>query len=95
MSDNASPLLPAPREKARHVGNRNQGYVESITEADEARRLVRSVNIEAAGEVVGLAGDNADHVPVHPGEAGDDIRRVKSRWLQELTAVHKSIVDIM
>ena len=73
MADYSTMLLPCPREKARHIHQREQRRAEAVAAADKARRLVGGVDIQTAGANAGLIGDDAHRVPVDARIAGDDI----------------------
>ena len=60
VADNALVLLIRARQEARDVDEVQQRNVERIAEADEARALVGSVDVEAARHDVRLVRDDAD-----------------------------------
>jgi hypothetical protein len=56
--DDAAELLRRAGQEAGHVDERHQRDVEAVAEPHEARGLDRRVDVEAAGEVLGLVGDD-------------------------------------
>ena len=73
MTDDARLLLRDPGEITRDVHQIDQGDVETVAEADEPRRLVGGVHVEAAGLDARLVGDDADGAARHAGEADDHV----------------------
>ena len=63
MLDDAAELLGGAGQEAGHVLERDERDVEAVAEAHEARALDRGVDVEAAGQVRGLVGDDADGRP--------------------------------
>ena len=57
--DDAAALLGGAGQEAGHVDEGHERDVEAVAEADEARRLHRRVDVQAAGQVRGLVGDDA------------------------------------
>ena len=53
-------LLGSARQESRHIDERDDGNVEGIEEADEARSLDTGVDVEAASKLLGLVGDDAN-----------------------------------
>ena len=62
-----------PGRKPGHVLEGDQRDVERIAEADEARAFDRGVDVERAGQVRRLVGDDADGSPAEPRKADDDV----------------------
>jgi len=69
VADDPAKLLLRPREEARHVLENDQGDVEGVAEADEPRPFDRGVDVEHAGQMIGLVRDDADGAPAEAGEA--------------------------
>ena len=69
MTDDSAPLLRRARQEARDVLERDERNVEAVAEADEARALERGADVQAAGEVGGLVGDDPDGPATEPAEA--------------------------
>ena len=63
MADDPAPLLRRARQEARDVDERDERDVERVAGAHEARRLVRGVDVEHAGERARLVADDADRWP--------------------------------
>ena len=75
------------RQEAGHVDEGEHRDVEGVAGADEAGRLLGGVDVQAAGELHRLVGDDADRVALDPAEAGEDVRREQRLGLQELGVV--------
>ena len=87
MPDDPSVLLVAPRQVARDVDERDDRDAERIAETDEPCCLDRRVDVDRAGQHLGLVPDDADHVSTEPAEADDDVRRKEGLHLEELAIV--------
>jgi hypothetical protein len=68
-ADDAVPLLVGAGQEAGHVDERQHRDVERVAGAHEARRLLGRVDVEAAGELHRLVGDDADRAALDPAEA--------------------------
>ena len=84
-----------PGRKPGHVDEGQHGDVEGVAGADEPGGLLGGVDVQAAGEVHGLVGDDADRVAVDPAEADDDVRREQRVDLQELAVVEDGFDDLV
>src|SRR5919197_436798 len=73
MLDDATVLLRRAGQEARHVDKRQERDVEAIAEAHEASGLYRGVDVQAAGQVCGLIGDDPDGPSAEPTEADYDV----------------------
>ena len=93
--DDAGMLLADAGQEAGHVDERQDRHVERIAGADEARRLLRRVDVEAAGELGRLVGDDADRMPLDPSEADDDVRREQRVHLAEVAVVEQVLDDLV
>ena len=87
MLDDAAVLLGGAGQEARDVLEGHERDVEAVAEAHEARGLHRGVDVEAAGQVGGLVGDDADRAAAEPAEADDDVRREVGVDLEEVAVV--------
>src|SRR5581483_11531222 len=87
VADDPAPLLRRPRQEARHVDEGDERDVERVARPDEARGLVRRVDVEDAGERARLVADDADRVAAEPSEAADDVLRPPLADLEELPVV--------
>ncbi len=85
--DDGAVFLRRAREKSRHVDESNNGDVEAVAEAHEARRLARAVDVEAAGQHHRLVGDDADGRALHAREADDDVAGEARLQLEEIALV--------
>ncbi len=71
--DDAAVFLRRSRHEAGHVDERQNGNVERVAETNEARRLDRRLDVQAAGQHQRLIGDDADRIPFHASETDDDV----------------------
>ena len=76
-----------PGRKPGHVDEGDERDVEGVARADEARGLVRGVDVEHAGERARLVADDADRVAAEPREPRDDVLRPALAHLEELAVV--------
>jgi propionyl-CoA carboxylase beta chain len=75
-------------ELIRKVADEGQDRdIEGVAEADEARGLLRAVDVEHAGEDHRLVGDHADGAALDPAEADDDVRGMRRLELEEVAFV--------
>ena len=81
-------FLVGAGQEAGHVDEGEQRDIEAVAEADEAARLARGRDVEAAGEHRRLVGDDADGGAADAAEAGDDVLRVTRLELEEVALVH-------
>ena len=68
VADDAVVLLLGPGQEAGHIVEDDQRDVEGVAEADEAGGFDAGVDVERAGQMPRLVGDDADRVPVEPAE---------------------------
>ena len=87
VPDDPAELLLRAGEEAGDVLEGDERDVEGVAEADEARPLRRGVDVEDAGEEVGLVRDDADRAPAEPREADDEVLREVGVDLEELAVV--------
>lgn len=87
MADDAAVLLRAPRQEAGHVDEGDDRNVEGVAEANEARRLGRGVDVEAARELLRLVGYHAHRRALHSAEASDDVLCEIGRDLEQIAVV--------
>ena len=83
VPDDPAALLFDPGQEARDVDQRHQRDVEAIAEPDEPRALVGGVDVEGAGNVEGIVGDQADDHALDTGESDDEILGEPGVDLQE------------
>ena len=76
VADHAAPLEVAARLEAGRVDERDDREVEGVAPRDEPRRLARRLDVERAGPLLRLVGDDADRPAVEAGERGDEVRCV-------------------
>src|ERR1035441_5227185 len=73
MANDASALLLDSGKKARHIHKSDQRNVKCIAKADKARRLIGGIDVQHAGQMIRLAGDNADRAAFEPSEANNNV----------------------
>src|ERR1022692_4036439 len=73
MADDPAEFLSGAREEAGNVLEGQNRNVERVAEAHETGALDRRIDIQAAGQVGGLIGDDAHGTPVQPREAHHDV----------------------
>ncbi len=73
MLDEAAIFLLGARHEARHVHKGDNRNVETVAEADKARRLAGGVNIQHAGQRHRLVGDKADRGALNAAEATENV----------------------
>ena len=83
-----------PGQEAGHVAEREDRDVERVAGADEPSGLLRGVDVEHAGELVGLVADDPDAVAVQAREPADDVARVVLVDLEELAVVDDVADDV-
>ena len=86
-ADDAVPLLVGAGQEAGDVDEGQHRHVERVAGAHEPRGLLRRVDVERAGELHRLVGDDADRAALDPAEAADDVRREQRLHLEELAVV--------
>src|SRR6185369_5512770 len=74
--DDAVVLLVGAGKEAGDVDQHHDRDVEAVAGPHEPGGLLGGVDVQAAGELGGLVGHDADRAPVDPAEADDDIGRV-------------------
>ena len=85
--DDALPLLRRAGQEAGHVDEGEHREVEGVAGAHEARGLLAGVDVEGAGELGRLVGDDADRAALDPAEADQDVGREQRLHLEELAVV--------
>ena len=86
-ADDAVPLLVGAGQEAGHVDEGQHRDVEGVAGAHEAGGLLGGVDVEAAGELHRLVGDDADRAALDAAEADEDVRREQRLDLEELLVV--------
>ncbi|CAH0321007.1 hypothetical protein SRABI91_05431 [Rhodococcoides fascians] len=71
--DDAVVFLARPGQEPRHIDQRDDRNVETITGADEPGCFLRGIDIEGAGELGGLIGHDPHRPAVDPPEPDDDV----------------------
>ena len=95
VHDDAAVLLLNAGQEAGNVFEGHQRNVEAVAEANEARGLDGGVDVEHAGEEVGLVGDDADGASVEAGKADDDVLGVVLLHLEEVAVIDHAGDDVL
>ncbi len=88
-ADDAVVLLLGAGQEARDVDEGDDRDVEGVAGAHEAGGLLGGVDVEAAGELGRLVGDDADAAAVDATEADDDVLGALGLDLEELVVVEE------
>ena len=89
MPDDAAVLLGGTGQEAGHIYQGQQGDIEAVASADESRRLVRSVDVHTARQLLRLVGDDAHAPSVQPDKACEHIFGEVGLVLQEYPVVRQ------
>src|SRR6185437_7511444 len=92
-ADDAAVFLLDAWQEARNVLKGDDGDVEAVAEADEARALIRRVDVEHASQHGRLLRDDADRTAIHAGEADDDVARPLRMNLEKAATVDHRLDD--
>src|ERR671922_326767 len=95
MLDNPTIFLGGAGEEAWDIDKGEQGDIKGITEADEARRLDGRVDIERAGQVTRLIGDDPHGAAVEAPKADDDVLGKERLDLQEVLLIEDICDDLL
>ncbi len=94
MADDAAELLCGARKEAGNILEGQNRNVERVAEAHETRALHRRVDIQAAGQIGGLIGDDAHGTPVQPREAHHDVAGEVLMDFEEFAVIDHAMNDI-
>ncbi|SKZ73099.1 Uncharacterised protein [Mycobacteroides abscessus subsp. abscessus] len=94
-ADDAVVFLVGAGQESRNVDEGHDRDVERVAGAHETRCLLRCVDVEAAGELGRLVGDDADAASVDPAESDEDVGRVIGLNLEELVVVEDASDDLV
>ena len=95
MADDPAVLLIGAGKKPGHVDERHQRDVEGVARPHEAPALLRRVDVEHAGQDLGLVPHDADGVAVEAGEAADDVLGPVGEVLVEVAVVDHGSDDAL
>ena len=84
-----------PGQKAGHVLEGHERDVERVAEPDEPRGLHRRVDVERAGQVRRLIGDDPDAAPAEPREPDDDVLGVVPMHFEERPVVGDRVDEVV
>lgn len=87
MLDNTSVLLDCSRHESRDINKRNQGNLESITEANEPSCFHRGVDVQAPSQDLRLVTHYSYHFTLNFREPNNDVLGEVRHDLKEFTSV--------
>lgn len=93
VADDSAAFLGKTRHEARGIDEVDDGNVEDVAGADEARAFVGGVDVEGSGADGGLVRDDADHDATDSGKADDEVLRKVGHDFHEAVGVDQSIDD--
>lgn len=93
MLDNSTEFLGCAGQEPWDISEGDDGDLESVTEADETRRLDRGVDVQAASEHLRLVGDNSADATFDLREASDHVLGVSGHDLIEVVPVTDALND--
>lgn len=80
-------LLVGSRQETRHVHEGNNRDIEGIQEANEAGSLDGRINIQTAGKMAGVVGDDTDGAAIHATESAQNVGSILRHDLEERVLV--------
>src|SRR3546814_13976882 len=89
MLDDAIVFLCGAGQEAGDVDEGDDRNLERVAEADEARRLLRRIDVEHPREHQRLVRDDADRAPLDAPEAADAVARVRRLHLAKIALVDR------
>src|SRR5208337_4058473 len=95
VSDDSAELLLRAGQKSGNVFEGDERNVEAIAETHEARALDAGFDVEHAGKIRRLIGDNADRLSIQAGKADHDVLRVVLLNLKEVGVVHDRMNHVL
>jgi hypothetical protein len=94
MANDAAVLLHRARQESWNVFERDERNVERIAEPHEARAFDRRVDVQRAGQVGRLIGDDAHRPAAEPREADNDVARVVLVDLEKISLVGNGVDQV-
>ena len=94
MTDDAMMLLIHTRQESRNILYCHERNIEAVAEANEACRLVGSINIKGAGQMIRLICHKAYCSSGQTTKADNDILRKLRLYLKEILLVTDWLYDI-
>ncbi|CAM5586372.1 hypothetical protein SVIOM342S_06126 [Streptomyces violaceorubidus] len=94
MADDAAVLLVDAGQEAGYVQKGDDRDVEGVAHLDEARGLLRCLDVQYAGQALRLVGDDADDLAVQTGQGADDVAGPALVDLQVLAVVDEFLDDL-
>ena len=95
MTDDAAVFLICSRQEARYINNVDEGNPEGIAEANEAGRLIGSIDIKTASHDTRLIGNDADRTSVQAGQTGNDIAGIHTMRFHIFTVIDDTANDLI
>src|SRR5689334_8642655 len=95
MPNNATMFLCDAWEKARRINKRDKWNVEAITHADEARHLVRCVDIDHARHDGWFLTNDANTMPANTCQSHNCVPGPTGLKLQERSSINNFFNDLM
>lgn len=95
VADDSVVLLCLAREESWNVNERYDRNVEAVAEANESRRLVRSVNVKHTGLVGWLVRHDADGLAGEVRIADDDVLRKVRHDFEEVVVVNYRLDEFL
>ena len=81
-------LLVHTGQKARHILKGDQGDVERVAKADEARAFDGCLDVEDTSQHRWLVADHPNRMPTQPRKAHNEVLRVVAVDLEKVAVVH-------
>ncbi|ENN89690.1 hypothetical protein RHSP_69692 [Rhizobium freirei PRF 81] len=95
MLDHAAIFLRRAGQETGHVDQGQDRNVEGVAETNEPCGFARGVDVETAGQHHRLIGDDANRLPLHAHEAGDDVAREGCLQLEEFALIGKGVDQLL
>ena len=95
MLDDAAVFLAGAGKEPGDIDECHERDIEAVAEANEACRLDRGGDVQAAGQYHRLVGDDADGRALHAAEARDDVAGVVRLDLEEVAFVRDLLDQLL
>ena len=94
MADDTAVFLGHAGKKTRHIFQRDQRDVEGIAEPDKPGPFIRGVDIQHAGQMIGLIGHNPDRLSPQPSEPDHDVFGIVLLNFEKVVIIHDLCYDL-
>ena len=94
MNDNTIVLLLRTWQEAGHINQSYDGDVERITEPDKTSGFSGSINIQHAGQIFRLIGNDTHAHTVKFGKAYHNVLGIAAMHFQELSIISNAVNDV-